>query len=192
MEIGIAQGLDIVELCQFLGEFCFGEGEPAEEGVLVVEDVLEVCDAVAGVARGEHDEARIVLLAALESDADGGGDALGVFLVVGLAAVGEGALGHQLARVGVVESLVAVVFGLEHEGLPDFIEVGERGEAAVEGLVFEGFAEDGGDDVDHRVICGLPGGRGFLGGVADDSEGGLVGDDVDVLDVFDLVVLREF
>ena len=131
-------------------------------------------------------------MAALESDADGGGNALGVFLVVGLAAVGEGALGHQLPRVGVVERLVAVVFGLQHEGLPNFIEVGERGEAAVEGLVLEGLAEDGGDDVDHRVVCGLPGRWGFLGGVSDDAEGGLVGDDVDVLDVFDLVVLGEF
>lgn len=50
MEVGIAEGLNVVQLCQFLGEFCLRESQPAEEGVLVVEDVLEVCDAVAGVA----------------------------------------------------------------------------------------------------------------------------------------------
>ncbi len=87
--------------------------------------------------------------------------------------------------------MMSVVLGLQHKGLPHLIKIGEGGESAVEGLVLEGLAEDGGDNVDHGVVGRLTGRRGLLGRVSDDTEGRLIGNDVDVLDVFDLVVLGE-
>mmetsp|Transcript_9343 Transcript_9343/g.28372 ORF Transcript_9343/g.28372 Transcript_9343/m.28372 type:complete len:505 (+) Transcript_9343:391-1905(+) len=157
-----------------------GKGDGAEHVKLVVEDVLKVMGGVPGMARGVHDQPGVVGGAVIGGNRNRGRDSVGVLLVVLLAAVHKVDLLHQGPGDGVVERLLRVVVGGEHELLP-------AGLAALQGL-----PQEGGDDVRHRVVGGLPGGRVLLRGVADDAKGWLVGGDGNILDLLALgVVLHQ-
>mmetsp|Transcript_20101 Transcript_20101/g.54793 ORF Transcript_20101/g.54793 Transcript_20101/m.54793 type:complete len:383 (+) Transcript_20101:492-1640(+) len=88
----------------------------------------------------------------------------------------EGDLGHQGARVRIVERVLAVVVGREHELHPSIVH-DRRGFACLDGL-----DQDPGDDEGHGVVGGLAGLGVLLSGVADDAKRRLVGHDVDVVD----------
>lgn len=154
----------------------------------MVEDALEISHGVPGVAGREHHELGVVGLAVFELHNDGGGDALGVFLVVGFPAVLEGALLHEFAGVGVVDGLVAVVLGFEHQKLPHFIEVLEGVELISDILSLKCLPQNGTDDIHHRMISRLSSLWTLLSRITNNPKGRLIRHNLDILNIINPIL----
>jgi hypothetical protein len=77
----------------------------------------------------------------------------------------------------VVDSFLVVVEGGQHQVFEEALHL-----SLSQHLLFllNGLPEDGGDDIDHRVVGTLSGCGDPLGRVSDDTESGLVSGDVDL------------
>mmetsp|Transcript_36279 Transcript_36279/g.81963 ORF Transcript_36279/g.81963 Transcript_36279/m.81963 type:complete len:570 (-) Transcript_36279:66-1775(-) len=152
------------------------EDQVPQHLILRLEQLLQVRRDVAGMARGVHDQAAGKLLPVLELDVHGGGDAVGILAVILRTAVLEGDLLHQGSGLWVEQRVLAVVVRGEHQCLPGLV-AGGRDAATVQGLL-----QHAGDDEGHGVVGRLPCLGVLLRRVPDDAIGGLVRDDVDLLD----------
>lgn len=191
LQLLVVEVFKVVELIEELGSILLIEGESSQKLELVSEDSVQVSRSISGMSGWEHDELGVQDSSVIKSDLNTGWDSLWVLFVVLLSSVGEGAFFHQISGLLVEEGRVSVIVGGEHEVFPDIIETLGGLDDLGKLWVLEGLSEHGGDDIDHGVVSALSGGGVFLGWVSDDSESWLVGDDIDILDDVDVVLLDE-
>mmetsp|Transcript_97700 Transcript_97700/g.272853 ORF Transcript_97700/g.272853 Transcript_97700/m.272853 type:complete len:587 (-) Transcript_97700:29-1789(-) len=153
-----------------------GEDDVAQHPVLVGEDGPQVGRGVARMARRVHHEAAGDLLPALQRDVDGGRNPIGVLGIVLRTAVREGDLPHEFPGCCVVERVLAVVVRRQHQLHPRRVHGGRDFPRRL------GLHQNPRHDEGHGVVSRLARLRVLLGRVTNDSVGGLVRDDVDILD----------
>lgn len=187
----VVKVFEVIEFIKELGSILFIEGEFSQKLELVGEDSVEVSAGIPGVSGWEHDELGVQDLSVIKSDLNTGWDTFWVLIIVLLSSVSEGTFFHQVSGLLVEEGGISVIVGGEHQVFPDLIKALGRFNDFSERWVLEGLSQHGGDDIDHGVISRLSGGWVLLGWVTDDSEGWLVGNDVDVLDDIDVIALDE-